>query len=1038
MEKGKVRLYEYCGIVLMMLLIMGIFLQPLYAAESQYGIWCPVCKKWQDLYHGVVDSGTLTRTEFNDGKVTYNDSGTVYIKCSDCKSKLLKFEWSEISKIINAGTSNERQIWDKHYSVNKCEKDVVFPFLEISLTENEDSSESYQIFCEGNVFTANSDGSATKDKAEDAMNCYKRLFDAMAKSLTVRQESNNEATIREICSITSGFFTWEQWYDYGYTTSTSGSISSGLIDYLARFGKEAVRERQYQITFYANGGEGSLLVVSVKPGSNSLPKNSYMRKGYLFLGWASSAGGAVQYMDGENIEVSSDLDLYAVWKKEPPGLSVFGDVQVKLYRDGSLFDGTVDVGDRVEIIPNKQQGREYADFSISGGQASWDDSAGILSFIMPDVDVSVEVFVRELRGLEVSLNALFFETYQKAPYWDGTSFSVDSIPPIIIEKNMLKVEAIFYNTRIGRTEKREVQDFTIVSGDVIESIGENIIVVEADALLDGYLLSAQCMVQAASPDLNDLMNQTESATYTELKRFVERLTARLAECESLVEELSEKLVDSEKEKEDYEKLISDARAEIDRLTGELDKAMKEIDKLSGELAGSKVELGNMEKELSGMKEKLDIVQKLMQELTGTEEFDPALLDTLREKFDDLKKEKDELADSLAKLETEKKDLFDKVSQLENEKNGLESEKTDLTDKVAGLENERLDLTDKVTGLENEKTDLGDRLSDLENENEDLISRYDALYAAHKELLKERDSLLQAKQALKLQNNNLEAERESLVAQNRRLLADNEILIKSNEDLSDQLKHTIEEQQNIFREYELVKKKFEQQPEVPKELEIENLAGMEQKLQEMEREKKELSDQIAEMEQEKLKLDAKWQKEKTELSASIRKLEQEIAEKEMVQKTERETVSKEPFEQESAEMEKESAENESVEKDIMEWMEESEALEEPDGNEEESGTKLSEENMEVGEELQDMTEMEEETESIMETEQETESIEETESVTEEGTSEWSFPVKDKDKGSFGGGKKVLPGIFIVLAAMLLGGIVLYVAMDQKEKEADYSG
>lgn len=1066
MGKKKTKVLDYCGMVFMILLIMGSLLQPLYAAESQYGIWCPGCGKWQDLYHGVIDSGTLTRTEFIDGKITYNDNGIIYINCSDCQENLIKFEWSKVPRIFNSGTENERQMWDKQYSVNTCGKNVVFPFLDISLSGNLDGSEKYYIFCDGDAFTTNSDGSTTTDRYEDAMNCYMKLFDGVAKSLTVRQENSNETNIKEVCSITSGFFTWEQWYDYGYTTSTSGSISSGLIDYLARFGRVAVRERLYEITFYANGGEGGLVVVPMQPGSNSLPKNSYVRKGYIFLGWSTSAGGSVQYMDGESIEVSSDLDLYAVWKKEPPRLSVVGDAQVRLYRDGSLVDGVVEAGDRVEIIPNKKQGREYADYSMSSGQASWDNGTEILSFIMPDIDISVEIFFRELRGLAVSLNTLFFEAYQKEPYWDGNVFNMDCTPPITVAKNMVTVEAVFYNTKTLQTEKREIHDFSIVSGNTIQSMGENAVVVEADVLQDGYVLSAQCMIQADSSSLKDLMNQTGSKTYIELKAFVDKLTARMEECERLIEELSGRLATSEAEKENYESLLLDARAEISRLTEELDKAGKEISRLEGEIAASEEELGSMEKELASMREKLAVVQQLMQDLTGTEEFDPAVLELIKEKFEELKKEKEELADLLVLLEEENKGLSDKVSQLESEKNGLENEKSDLADKVTGLENEKSDLTDKVTGLENEKsdlsdkvvglesekTDLGDMLSDLENENGDLTSRYEALYAAHKELLRERD-------ALRIHNSNLLTEREDLEEQNRRLSLERDILSRSNEELSDQLRNTIGEQQYLLKEYDLLKKKYGQQSEVLEETETGKLAEVEQKLREAEKEKKELSDQIARMDQERLKLSTECQKEKTEMSAWIRKLEQELEErskieKETVQKTERETVSQSPSERESTEGEKETVLQETAEKETSGLIEGQEVLEESETKyEEELGTNISEENdlehetgimeteqgeegIEGEQETKERTELEQQTEYRVEVEEITELT--TEAITEEETFEWVFPIKDKDKGGFGGGKKVLPGILIVLAAMLLGGLILYVAMDQKEKEADYSG
>ena len=196
-----------------------------------------------------------------------------------------------------------------------------------------------------------------------------------------------------------------------------------------------------------------------------------------------------------------------------------------------------------------------------------------------------------------------------------------------------------------------------------------------------------------------------------------------------------------------------------------------------------------------------------------------------------------------------------------------------------------------------------------------------------------------------------------------------------------------------------------------------------------------------------------------MSAWIRKLEQELEErskieKETVQKTERETVSQSPSERESTEGEKETVLQETAEKETSGLIEGQEVLEESETKyEEELGTNISEENdlehetgimeteqgeegIEGEQETKERTELEQQTEYRVEVEEITELT--TEAITEEETFEWVFPIKDKDKGGFGGGKKVLPGILIVLAAMLLGGLILYVAMDQKEKEADYSG
>ena len=57
---------------------------------------------------------------------------------------------------------------------------------------------------------------------------------------------------------------------------------------------------------------------------------------------------------------------------------------------------------------------------------------------------------------------MFYETYQKAPYWDGKNFNLDCDPPITITNEMLEVAAIFYHNdeqkQIAESSKQELQD----------------------------------------------------------------------------------------------------------------------------------------------------------------------------------------------------------------------------------------------------------------------------------------------------------------------------------------------------------------------------------------------------------------------------------------------------------------------------------------------------------------------------------------------------------------------------------------------------
>ena len=69
------------------------------------------------------------------------------------------------------------------------------------------------------------------------------------------------------------------------------------------------------VMFFPNSGSGIMETQTFTQGEKqSLTRNAFMREGYSFEGWATSPDGDVVYLDGQNITVSTDVSLYAVWK----------------------------------------------------------------------------------------------------------------------------------------------------------------------------------------------------------------------------------------------------------------------------------------------------------------------------------------------------------------------------------------------------------------------------------------------------------------------------------------------------------------------------------------------------------------------------------------------------------------------------------------------------------------------------------------------------------------------------------------------------
>ena len=73
----------------------------------------------------------------------------------------------------------------------------------------------------------------------------------------------------------------------------------------------------YNISFNANGGQGSMAILKVEPNDSvTLPSCTFTRTGYEFAGWALSSTGVVMYSDGQTITPTSSMTLYAVWRVE--------------------------------------------------------------------------------------------------------------------------------------------------------------------------------------------------------------------------------------------------------------------------------------------------------------------------------------------------------------------------------------------------------------------------------------------------------------------------------------------------------------------------------------------------------------------------------------------------------------------------------------------------------------------------------------------------------------------------------------------------
>lgn len=104
--------------------------------------------------------------------------------------------------------------------------------------------------------------------------------------------------------------------DYIFIGWDSEIVSvTGEKVYTAKFMEVA---KEYTITFHANNGTDETATQNVKGGTNQkLNKNNFTNGNLTFKEWnTSSIGTGTSYGDGANINIKSDIDLYAIWVEE--------------------------------------------------------------------------------------------------------------------------------------------------------------------------------------------------------------------------------------------------------------------------------------------------------------------------------------------------------------------------------------------------------------------------------------------------------------------------------------------------------------------------------------------------------------------------------------------------------------------------------------------------------------------------------------------------------------------------------------------------
>lgn len=121
----------------------------------------------------------------------------------------------------------------------------------------------------------------------------------------------------ETKALVANKFVREGYTFMGWSTTKDGSVEyADGANYTATGDATlyAVWQSDYEVTFDANGGEGTMSVQKFKPNvAQKLASNEFTNGEYFFIGWSTTKNGEVEYENGASYTATADITLYAKW-----------------------------------------------------------------------------------------------------------------------------------------------------------------------------------------------------------------------------------------------------------------------------------------------------------------------------------------------------------------------------------------------------------------------------------------------------------------------------------------------------------------------------------------------------------------------------------------------------------------------------------------------------------------------------------------------------------------------------------------------------
>ncbi len=218
------------------------------------------------------------------------------------------------------------------------------------------------------------------------------------------------------------------------TSSANGpGINNIVINYTTGGGssttyytgtKDCTLPTSVTVTFNANGGEGTMADQTIPYNeATALNANTFTRTGYTFQGWATSASGAKTYDDEQNVTLTSNTDLYAVWQINSHNVTFStptGATSVTV-NGQSTSPQTADYGSTVTIAVTPATTHVVSSVTVTGDITVTDNGDNTYSFTMPDNDVTVTVTMSIIPTHTVTWSANGSTTTEE--YLEGASIN---------------------------------------------------------------------------------------------------------------------------------------------------------------------------------------------------------------------------------------------------------------------------------------------------------------------------------------------------------------------------------------------------------------------------------------------------------------------------------------------------------------------------------------------------------------------------------------------------------------------------------------